>query len=132
MLAPHLPLRGSPHRCLRHSARAFQFADDAQAILRSLDEAAVRAVLEHLETFGAASGQHINSSKSTLLPIGSRLPALPPSIAGIPVATTALVLGATITSSGRPRGDPDSWSDLIEAVKGVFTKLSKLKLSVAF
>lgn len=110
-------------------AYAFQFADDAQALLRSLDEAAVRAVLEHLDTFGAASGQRVNPAKSKLLPIAPRPPALPPFIADIPVVAAATVLGATVTSDARPRDDPSSWKGLVEAVQAVFAKLSRLSLS---
>jgi hypothetical protein len=109
-------------------ARALQYADDAEALLRSLDEAAVRAVLQHLETFGAASGQRVNPAKSKLLPIGPAT-ALPTSIAGIPVVTSASILGATVTSTAQPRADPDSWAGLIDGIKSVFAKLSKLSLS---
>jgi hypothetical protein len=96
--------------------------------LKPSSEAAVRAVLAHLETFGAASGQRVNPAKSKLLPITSRPLALPTSIAGIPVVSTT-VLGATITSDARPRDNPASWGGLLEAVKAVFAKLSKLSLS---
>ena len=71
------------------TAYALQFADDAEAFLRSLDEASVRAVLQHLETFGAASGQRVNPAKSALVPLGGDARAFPPSIAGIPVVASA-------------------------------------------
>ena len=112
------------------TAYALQFADDAEAFLRSLDEASVRAVLQHLETFGAASGQRVNPAKSALVPLGGDARAFPPSIAGIPVVASASVLGATITSAAEPREDPASWSGLVHSVQGVFSKLSKLSLSV--
>jgi hypothetical protein len=123
------PFVGVPIDEAGTTAYAFQFADDAQALLRSLDEAAVRAVLQHLDTFGAASGQRVNPAKSKLLPICPASAALPPSIAGIPVVRTTSVLGATVTSEVRPRDTPASWAGLLAAVKAVFAKLSKLSLS---
>ena len=112
------------------TAHSFQFADDAQALLRSLDEATVQAVLAHLETFGAASGQRVNPAKSKLLPLSVPADCLPPSVAGVPVVSSATILGATVSSGAEAPADPASWAGLVEAVEAVFAKLSKLSLSI--
>jgi hypothetical protein len=112
------------------TAHAFQYADDAQALLRSCDEATVQAVLAHLDTFGAASGQRVNPAKSKLLPLSRPPGPLPTSVAGVPVASSATILGATVASGVEPPADPSSWDSQVKAVKATFSKVSNLSLSV--
>ena len=47
-----------------------QYADDANAFLKSLDPHHVRQFVLHMHSFARASGQSLNLSKVQLMPIG--------------------------------------------------------------
>mgnify|MGYP006299174161 FL=1 len=82
----------------RHRLFTSQYADDCVALLSSCTEGAVQALRDAMYTFSRASGQHLNLSKSSILPLG-RLPHhLPSSLCGFPVCSHARTLGITFTN----------------------------------
>lgn len=110
------------------------YADDAQVLLGS--PAQITPFLAAMDTFGDATGQRLNHTKSKLLPIGA-VPThfeamLPP-----PTARRGLVLVDHITALGIPiaNGDPPAeataavWRDLLSRVEAVYAKISTLGLS---
>ena len=97
------------------------YADDAEVLLPSLSE--VPAFLAAMATFGSATGQHLNYSKTVLLPIGNVPAGLPESVHGLKVVTCATALG---TQFG-PDANPDArWTQLLATVKACYGKLASL------
>ena len=104
-------LPGSPR-----TATTGVYADDAQVLLES--PAQLPAFLSAMDTFAAATGQHLHPAKSRLLPLGSIPPgvdaALPPPAArrGMPLVDTATAMGIPF-SNGEPPADVLSaaWAD---------------------
>jgi len=77
---------------------ASQYADDCVALLGSCTEGAAQALRDAMATFSGGTGQHLNLSKSSLLPLG-RLPRhLPTSLCGVPVRPHARTLGISFTN----------------------------------
>ena len=79
---------------------ALQYADDFKAFLSSPLE--VPAFVQNMQTFGAASGQHLNLEKSKLLPIGMAYELSGPTIAGLSVVSQASALGVTFSHYTEP------------------------------
>lgn len=108
-----------------------QYADDASAFLEggSLDEVTfrVKAFLEAMRTFAAATGQHLNRKKTQLFPIGAPPFSLPSSIESIDIVHNAKVLGITLNSGSRPPAA--DWPQLLKIVESCFSKLAHLGLS---
>lgn len=73
---------------------ALQYADDAQALLPSLD--AVPSFLAAMATFGAVTGQRLNPAKTSLLPIGDVPAGLPAVVHGLWVVSQATSLCVTL------------------------------------
>ena len=108
-----------------------QYADDAQPLLRNLEQASVQEFLQAMEVFQRASGQCLNLAKTSLLPVGelSRVQPLPDQIAGIKVVQRATTLGITFSNAD----DPDqhmNWQPLLERVSASYSKLCRLPLSM--
>ena len=78
-----------------HRLCASQYADDCVALLSSCTEGAVQVLRDAMSTFSRASGQHLNISKSSILPLGKLPHHLPPSLSGVPVRSYAHTLGIT-------------------------------------
>jgi hypothetical protein len=74
------------------------YADDTRVMLSTLDEQRVAGLLAHLATFSAASGQHINASKSEAVPLGPWADAAAQQIAGVPVRHSAKALGVQLAA----------------------------------
>ncbi|GAB4814593.1 hypothetical protein N2152v2_001639 [Parachlorella kessleri] len=110
---------------------ASQYADDTEAFLEGGSIAAtcqrVGALLAAMRTFASASGQHLNPTKTKLLPIGASPPFLPPTIHGLEVVHTAEGLGITLNSGTQPPSA--DWQALLQKVEASYTKLSCLGLS---
>jgi exonuclease III len=104
---------------------AMQYADDAEALLAG--PAQVPAFLAAVHAFGDATGQRLNAGKTVLLHVGAPPPApLPAQLHGLRVVATATALGLEF-------GAADStakWPQLLEGVRGCFTRLAGLPLSV--
>ena len=79
---------------------SLHYADDTVLYIDKCDQPTIYKILQALTRFGLASGQRINPTKSTILPIvGSFTHNLPPTILGIPVGPTAHTLGLTFSGS---------------------------------
>ena len=74
---------------------ASQYADDCVTLLGSCTEEAVQVLRDAMATFSCATGQHLNFSKSSLLPLGKPPHPLPSSLCGVPVRSHARTLGLT-------------------------------------
>ena len=108
-----------------------QYADDAQPLLRNLEQASVQEFLQAMEVFQRASGQCLNLAKTSLLPVGelSWVQPLPDQVAGIKVVQRATTLGITFSNAD----DPDqhmNWQPLLERVSASYSKLCRLPLSM--
>lgn len=111
------------------------YADDAQVLLETPSQ--IPAFLSAMDTFAAATGQHLNHSKTHLLPIGAVPPgfgaALPPPAARrhLPLATAVTALGLPF-ANGEPPADAvaAAWAGLLGRVEAVYAKISTLGLSV--
>lgn len=100
---------------------ALQYADDTEALLPSLEQ--LPAFLDAVRTFAAATGQHLNPSKSRLLPIGALPPDLPPTSLGLQLVTSATALGIAFG----PAADPSAaWPALVTEVERGYTRLANL------
>mmetsp|Transcript_17521 Transcript_17521/g.44123 ORF Transcript_17521/g.44123 Transcript_17521/m.44123 type:complete len:862 (-) Transcript_17521:77-2662(-) len=82
-----------------------------------------------LDTFGDASGQKLNVSKSQLLPVG-HIPGPPPSgeVCGMKIVTAAKTLG--VTFSNDPAGSTADWPDLLQQVHKCYGKVARMSLSM--
>jgi hypothetical protein len=103
---------------------ALQYADDAEALLPSLDM--VPAFLAAMATFGDATGQRLNPTKTKLLPIGQLPAALPAAAHGLQVVTAATSLGVTFGSAADPTA---RWPELLAGVEQCYSRISGLPKS---
>lgn len=103
---------------------ALQYADDLEGLLSSLDR--LPGLLATLDTFGAASGQRLNPSKTRLLPIGVVPPGLPAVSHGLQVVNAATGLGITFGSAADPTA---SWPNLVSGVEERYARLADLPRS---
>jgi len=104
---------------------ATQYADDTEALLTSTEQ--VPAFLAAMNIFGDASGQRLNPAKTVLLPIGEPQPALPPTVHGLRVVSTATALGLAFASAGDP---PPDWPTLVGGVERCYGRLACRDMSV--
>jgi len=101
---------------------AFQYADDAQALLPSFD--ALPAFLDAMAVFEAATGQRLNLDKTSALPIGAVPADLPAAAHGLEVVSSAAALGVSHTSDGCLGAD---WAGLQSRVEGSFARVASLR-----
>ncbi|KAI3432715.1 hypothetical protein D9Q98_004258 [Chlorella vulgaris] len=106
---------------------ALQYADDAQALLPSLD--AVPSFLAAMDTFGAATGQRLNPAKTSLLPIGDVPAGLPAVVHGLRVVSQATSLGVTFGAAADPAA---RWPALMDGVGCCFARIASLPRFSAF
>ena len=107
-----------------HRLTAFQYADDAQPLLPSTDDAP--AFLAAMATFGDATGQRLNPTKTKLLPLGAVPAGLPASAHGLAITHAATSLGITFGSDGSTTAD---WPALLAGVERKCAKLAGVGLS---
>lgn len=111
-----------------------QYADDTTPLLSGYSEAHVQALIDAMDTFAAASGQHLNKQKCQLLLYGwDRLEDPPDSIGGIKVVSKAKTLGVFFSeqhSNGEAREAGVDWEELLSAVSNSYDKLSRLPMSM--
>ncbi|KAJ9532773.1 hypothetical protein QJQ45_010884 [Haematococcus lacustris] len=108
-----------------------QFADDTEVFIRSLTEADVQPLCLCMAVFKQASGQDMNTDKSTLLHVGHPTTHPAPSVVcGMPVVTIHKALGVHIHNDIDDVPHTTSiWTRLIEGVEHSFTKLARLHMS---
>ncbi|KAI3427913.1 hypothetical protein D9Q98_006305 [Chlorella vulgaris] len=106
---------------------ALQYADDAQALLPSLDD--VPSFLAAMDTFGAATGQRLNPAKTSLLPIGDVPAGLPALVHGLRVVSQATSLGVAFGAAANPA---TRWPALMAGVECCFTRIASLPRFSAF
>jgi exonuclease III len=103
-----------------------QYADDMKAVLDGAQQ--VEPFLAAMATFAAASGQHLEPSKTQLLPIGKHTTALPAEVGGLAVKTSASALGLKFKAfTGEVEAD---WAALVTKVEERQTKLARCGLSM--
>jgi exonuclease III len=111
-----------------------QYADDTTPLLNGYSEAHVQALIDAMDTFAAASGQHLNKQKCQLLLYGwDRLEDPPDSIGGIKVVSKAKTLGVFFSeqhSNGEAREASVDWEELLKAVSNSYDKLARLPMSM--
>lgn len=110
------------------------FADDTEAVLPSLDEQQVRAFLDCMATFAAATGQRLNTSKCVLVPVGQVPPGVSAvtQVCGVPVRAQASALGVSIPcDDSRTTSRPALavWQERLAKVHRAYVKVSRLHLS---
>jgi hypothetical protein len=121
---PELGVNVAGSRCM-----AAQFADDVDPVLKGVEE--VHVLLNTLGTFAQASNQHINVTKSKLLPMVGAPPDVPfpAAIAGIPVVDTATTLGITFRAGLGCATPKHDWHGLQDNITSKLDKLGRLPLS---
>ena len=105
------------------------FADDGHIFLRSLDPADVALFTSAMDTFALATNQHLNLSKTKLLPIGRVSPTPPASVRGLDVVSSVTSLGIVFSNDANTLPD-NEWSDLIDKAESKYQLISNLNLSV--
>lgn len=90
-VVPRLPVPGS-----QHHPTIFAYADDLTVVTTSED--AVKQVVHVLQEYGKASGARVNAAKSTVMRWGSV--GAEGEVAGIPVRTSAKILGINFSATG--------------------------------
>ena len=127
------------------------YADDTQIHLSDLSPEALTSLTNALATFGGASGQHVNVTKSKAILMGATQPPLPSTLAGIPVVEHTTSLGitqCTLPPPAAPRAPtayntrgsqrpprcepaptPAAWSDRMAKTSRRVETLGKLPLS---
>lgn len=108
-----------------HRLAALQFADDAEALLPSLD--ALPSFLDAMATFGDATGQRLNVEKTKVLPIGAVPPGLPATAHGLQVVSEATSLGVTFGSAPEPAAAATRWQRLLEGVEASYGRIASLR-----
>lgn len=109
-----------------YSLTSTQYADDAEPFLPALTQ--VPHFQRCMNEFAAASGQHLNISKTQLLPIGQHV--ISTAINNdFTVATTAKSLGLMFSSNGRSDVD---WDARLTKVKHRLQKISDIPRLSAF
>ncbi len=110
--------------------RCMQYADDTVPLLTGLSRAVVGTFTDAMLVFKLASGQGLNLSKVTLLPIGDAVPPpgtpLPDTVGEFTVVREAVSLGATCTAEGEPQPE---WTTLLDEVGKSFDRVARLPLS---
>ncbi|KAJ9529316.1 hypothetical protein QJQ45_008000 [Haematococcus lacustris] len=108
-----------------------QFADDTEVFIRSVAEDDVQPLCLCMAVFKQASGQDMNTDKSTLLHVGTPTTHPAPSVVcGMPVVTMHKALGVHIHNDTDDAPHTTSiWTRLIEGVENSFTKLARLHMS---
>jgi hypothetical protein len=107
---------------------ATQFADDNQVCLEGVQ--CVPALLGALETFGRASNQRVNVSKSRLLPVGALAGVpLPPAVGGLPVVASARALGFVFPAGVGPAVPAAGWEALVAQAEGRLARLAGVPMS---
>lgn len=104
---------------------ALQFADDAEALLPSLD--ALPPFLSAMATFGDATGQRLNVEKTKVLPIGAVPPGLPPTTHGLQVVSEATSLGVTFGTAPDPAAAAGRWQQLLEGAQASYGRIASLR-----
>lgn len=108
-----------------------QYADDAWALIKDLSPTSMQQFLESMHVFSSASNQHLNISKTELLPVGdtpvSTAPPLPPSLKVTKAATS---LGTVFDNGTLPAPPARPWEELKEIVRTRYTKIAKMPLSI--
>jgi len=104
---------------------AMQFADDAEALLPSLDD--IPSFLSAMATFGDATGQRLNVEKTKVLPVGAVPSDLPPTAHGLQVVSEATSLGVTFGSSPDPAAAADRWQQLLEGAEASYGRIASLR-----
>lgn len=130
-VGPHIGvlLQGATHHC-------GQFADDTTVLLPAATDATVAALVAAMDTYSAATGQHINLSKSELLPVGDHPPVAAAAIRGIRVVTEARTLGITFSNAAAPAAPeaaaaiPALWEPALRRVHSVLGKVHRLYGSI--
>ena len=100
---------------------ALQYADDTEPLLPSLDR--LQSLKDALHTFGSATGQLLNPTKTQVLPIGVVPADLPATSHELRVVSSAKALGVTFGSVADPTA---SWPGLVAGVERCYTRLAKL------
>ena len=106
-----------------------QFADDTFAYLPIWNH--VAPFLRDMAQFGRASGQYLNLSKTTAIPISNLAALLPPADLPLRVATTPIMLGVPLSadlSSGIQPATVD-WGQRTQRVLQRLQKISTLPIS---
>jgi hypothetical protein len=106
-----------------------QFADDTFAYLSSWNH--VAPFLRDMSRFGRASGQYLNLSKTTAIPIGNLAASPPPADLPLRVATKPVMLGVPLSadlSSGIQPAKVD-WAPRTQRVLQRLQKISTLPIS---
>lgn len=109
--------------------RGDYFADDGHIFLRSLDPADVALFTSAMRTFALATNQHLNLSKTKLLPIGRVPNTLPSAVGGLAVVSSASSLGIDLSNDASPPPDKE-WTELIDKAESKYQLISNLNLSV--
>lgn len=104
------------------------FADDGHILLRSLDQADVALFKSTMHTFALATNQHLNMSKTKLLPIGHVSRVLPTSVEGLEVVSSVSSLGIEFTNEANPPSEKD-WTELITKAEEKYQLISNLQMS---
>ena len=95
---------GEPHQDIAapHRITAPQFADDTEVLLPSIQQCVVHDFLDAMGSFARASGQHLNTNKTVVMPIGQHVAGavLPVEVEGLTIVTHADALGITFTNGG--------------------------------
>ena len=107
--------------------RGAYYADDGAILLRSLCPNDIRMFKEAMHTFALATNQHLNLSKTKLLPVGSWSEPLPSDVEGFSVVSQVTSLGVTFSNDDEPLS-PD-WGDLLGNVKGKYKRVASAYLS---
>ena len=108
---------------------AAQYADDVEPLVP--DFASVPSLVAGLQTFGAASGQFLNPSKSRLLLLGRQPTAqpVPAAVAGLEVVQSAASLGIVFAGQGVEGCD---WDARMAKVRSRLQRISRLPGLSAF
>ena len=101
---------------------AFQFADDAEVVLPSLD--ALPPFLAAMHTFGDASGQRLHLGKTRVLPVGAAPADLPPAAHGLSVVSSATSLGVTF---GEAADAGAGWQGLVQGVHDSYARIAAVR-----
>lgn len=104
------------------------FADDGHILLRSLDPSDIALFKAKMHTFALATNQHLNLSKTKLLPIGQVPRHLPSSVEGLSIVSSATSLGIDFTNDITPPSD-EAWTELITKAEEKYQLISNLHLS---
>eukprot|EP00775_Hariotina_reticulata_P015309 gene15309-biopygen4070 len=108
---------------------AAQYADDVEPVLPNLQ--VVDTFVSNMLVFGAASGQHLQPAKCSLLPVGAVPPAMStlPQQSGLRITTHARSLGVDFDSTGVLGLD---WQQRMQQVRQRLQKITRIPRLSAF